>query len=71
MSPAGHQRVYTVMVSRNRAGYLVHIPEIGRMLEVRAIDEVDFMTRDAIATALGISEDAFELKVIHAIDGTA
>lgn len=63
-----HQRVYTVMVSRNRAGFLVHVPEIARMLEVRALDEVDFMARDAIASALGISEDVFDLKVIHALD---
>jgi len=69
MTTAAETKTYTVKAVRFGGWWAIDVPEIkGVHTQARKLDNVEAMARDAIAVALDIAPDAFDVAVSTELD---
>lgn len=63
-------RTYQVDVAKDEGWWIMHarIPRTVIYSQARRIDDIEFMIRDAIAGALDVEPDSFELELVFDLD---
>lgn len=63
-------RTYQVVVAKDDGWWIMHarIPRTIIHSHAKRIDDIEFMIRDAIAGALDVNPDSFELELVFGLD---